>query len=104
MSDIKRYSLDVGSSGGDYWVDTEESNSGEWVLYSDVQSRLSESEVKRKDCEDYATFKASETEDYRRLLTEARDALQEIYANNGEDERVSDICSPLIDKLYHFTE
>ena len=41
----------------------------------------------------------SEAEDYRRLVLEARSALQEIYANNGEDDQIAAICSPLIDKL-----
>ena len=40
-----------------------------------------------------------EAQDYRRLVLEARAALQEIYANNGEDARIEAICSPLIDKL-----
>ena len=41
----------------------------------------------------------SEAHDYRLLVLEARAALQEIYANNGEDARIEAICSPLIDKL-----
>lgn len=38
-------------------------------------------------------------EDYRRLMLEAREALQAIYAMRGEDEFIANICSPLIDKL-----
>jgi len=40
-----------------------------------------------------------EANDYARLIDEARTALQEIYANNGEDDQIAALCSPLIDKL-----
>lgn len=32
------------------------------------------------------------------LVRELRAALQTIYAENGEDERIASICSPLIDR------
>ena len=38
-------------------------------------------------------------DDYRRLIVEARSALQTIYAINGEDPAIEKICCPLIDKL-----
>jgi len=41
----------------------------------------------------------SKANNYSQLTEEARDALQTIFANNGEDPEIERICSPLIDKL-----
>lgn len=43
-----------------------------------------------------------ESNDYQRLISQLADGIKQIYAITGEDERVADICNPLIEssRLY----
>lgn len=44
----------------------------------------------------------SENDCYYKLVQKLREGLQEIYANNGEDEFIANICNPLIDQTRDF--
>ena len=44
----------------------------------------------------------SEKDYYYTLIQELKEALQDIYANRGEDEFIANICNPLIEKTGDF--
>ena len=43
-----------------------------------------------------------EKETYYGLIQELREALQDIYANRGEDKFIANICNPLIERTEDF--
>lgn len=89
MSDAGQYPRAIERSGDGYKLMAASTNWKTWQAAARVE---------REEAQILVSMSEDDREQANRLVRELRAALQTIYRENGEDERIASICSPLIDR------